>query len=497
MLGSILHAVEDESIDLDDAAHRLRLGAVQEQLPRTRSRSVRSSTEARPNGSRSASTCAARSARSARSCARTIARALASLQERTSGPRTTSNRGARRRRAAFGTSTRCIGKSSAYGKRSRAGRTSRRCRAARATRATAAAARESILELFATWDHLAERRALPDQLHVLELGVGNGNQARVWLDEFLRVDRELGPRLLPAPALPAGRLLAASARDRPRAACGTHAEHVSALVLDAMAPSKTLGFLKYKAFFVYISNVYDNLPTDEIARIDGHLFQVETRAYPRRRRGRAIAAAIGATADELPELIAAAAASGAGRSWPRRSRRALPTRSRRCASGAAVWEAIGLEERYVAGDPRRNGTSSRPGGRQRDHAVGRGSHTATSGCTSATGPRRASSIRCRCCTRTACSQCHDIFVTDTRRVRERVSRPGEVRRLGRELGERPGAGRASAGATASRWPSAISRTAPVRTSRRCSPRCANEVRSRSCCRPRSSARTPCRSGWDG
>src|SRR5262249_44694224 len=53
------------------------------------------------------------------------------------------------------------------------------------------AARELIMDLFAVWDELAARRALPEELHVLELGVGNGNQARVWLDEFLRLDREL------------------------------------------------------------------------------------------------------------------------------------------------------------------------------------------------------------------------------------------------------------------------------------------------------------------
>ena len=34
-----------------------------------------------------------------------------------------------------------------------------------------------------------------------------------------------------------------------------------------------------KAFLIYISNVYDNLPTDEIVRIGGHMYQVEVRAY--------------------------------------------------------------------------------------------------------------------------------------------------------------------------------------------------------------------------
>ena len=38
--------------------------------------------------------------------------------------------------------------------------------------------RATIRGLFAVWDSLAERRALPEELYVLELGVGNGNQAR-------------------------------------------------------------------------------------------------------------------------------------------------------------------------------------------------------------------------------------------------------------------------------------------------------------------------------
>jgi len=45
-------------------------------------------------------------------------------------------------------------------------------------------ARELIGELLAVWDSLDARRALPDQLYVVELGVGNGGQARTWLDTF-------------------------------------------------------------------------------------------------------------------------------------------------------------------------------------------------------------------------------------------------------------------------------------------------------------------------
>jgi hypothetical protein len=101
-----------------------------------------------------------------------------------------------------------------------------------------AAARELILQLFSVWDTLAERRALPDELYVLELGVGNGNQARVWLDEFRRLDHEMGREYyrrlhyLMGDYSPHVLQLA-------RKAVAHHAEHTSGLVLDATRPTET------------------------------------------------------------------------------------------------------------------------------------------------------------------------------------------------------------------------------------------------------------------
>jgi SAM-dependent methyltransferase len=212
-----------------------------------------------------------------------------------------------------------------------------------------AGARETILELFSIWDQLAARRALPDQLHVLELGVGNGNQARVWLDEFVRLDREQGRdyyRRLHYLMGDYSPHLLEMARNNVQ----KHADHVSGLVLDAMAPSKTLGFLKYKAFFVYISNVYDNLPTDEIARINGHNYQVETRAHLRLEDAERIAASVRTNLEDLPDLIMKLLrlgpelvaetyrdkfedVLGAVRFW------------------SDLWDALGLEERYVPLQP--------------------------------------------------------------------------------------------------------------------------------------------------
>ena len=166
------------------------------------------------------------------------------------------------------------------------------------------AARELILKLFTLWDNLAARRALPEELYVLELGVGNGNQARVFLDELRRLDREQGHgdyyrrlHYLMGDYSPHVLELA-------RKNVAHHAEHVSSLVLDALRPTETLGFLRYKAFLVYISNVYDNLPTDEVVRIGGHLFQVETRAGLARSDAESLAASVKAKPEELPELVA-------------------------------------------------------------------------------------------------------------------------------------------------------------------------------------------------
>ena len=213
----------------------------------------------------------------------------------------------------------------------------------------AAGARDSITRLFAIWDGLAERRALPDQLHVLEIGVGNGSQARVWLDTFLEIDRETGRdyyrRLHYLMGDYSPHLL-----DVARAQVRHHEDHTSTIVLDATKPSNTLGFLKYKTFFVYISNVYDNLPTDEIARIDGHLFQVETRAFLPAGPAAAIATDIGATPEELPDLVARLLRLGPellAETEPRR----FPGAHAAVRFWMKVWEAIGLEERYVALPP--------------------------------------------------------------------------------------------------------------------------------------------------
>jgi hypothetical protein len=205
--------------------------------------------------------------------------------------------------------------------------------------------RQAISGLFATWDSLAERRALPEELYVVELGVGNGNQASTWLDTFVEMDREHGRdyyrrlHYLMCDYSPHVLELA-------RATVCDHADHVSSFVLDALHPMTTLAFLRFKIFFVYISNVYDNLPTDEIATIGQREHLVETRAYLPEADAAAIAAQVATTPDALAALVGKLLRLG-----PELLAEAAPQHfadvPAAVAFWRACWQAVKLQERYV------------------------------------------------------------------------------------------------------------------------------------------------------
>jgi len=207
------------------------------------------------------------------------------------------------------------------------------------------AARELILELFKIWDDLDARQALPEELYIVELGVGNGNQARTWLDAFAELDvargRDYYHRLHYLMGDYSPHVL-----ERARKAVAHHGDRVNALVLDATHPAHTLGFLAGKAFLVYISNLYDNLPSDEVACIDGRMYLVEVRAYLRAAAARRIAETYGLALDQLGTLIDRLLRLG-----PELLSVSLPDRfpdpEHAVTFWRDVWDALRLQERYV------------------------------------------------------------------------------------------------------------------------------------------------------
>jgi hypothetical protein len=165
-----------------------------------------------------------------------------------------------------------------------------------------AAAAEVVGELMAVWDRLDKANALPDELYVIELGVGNGKQARVFLDEFRELDRRHGKGYY-------DRFhylmcdYSAHVLDLARETVAEHTDRVSSFALDATKPLTALSFLRDRVFLVYVSNVYDNLPTDEVAQLGGRTYLVQTRAYLTGEQAVELAESTSADIEQLPGLV--------------------------------------------------------------------------------------------------------------------------------------------------------------------------------------------------
>jgi hypothetical protein len=134
--------------------------------------------------------------------------------------------------------------------------------------------------------------------------------------------------------------------DRARQAVAHHGERVSALVVDATRPGITLGFLTGKAFLVYISNVYDNLPTDEVACIHGRMYRVEAQAYLTEEDADLITQKSGIGRDALVPLIDRLLRIG-----PELLSESAPEHfadpGQAVSFWRSAWDAIRLRERYV------------------------------------------------------------------------------------------------------------------------------------------------------
>ena len=130
----------------------------------------------------------------------------------------------------------------------------------------------------ATLNRLEEWSELPDEIHVLELGVGDGQGAKVWLDCLRGRVRGAGPRLPRPRALPDGRLLAPRAGTRARSASASTPTSCEGLELDFRNPMSALSDLRGKLLFAHTCNVYDNLPTDEVMRVGDHAYEPLVRA---------------------------------------------------------------------------------------------------------------------------------------------------------------------------------------------------------------------------
>jgi hypothetical protein len=106
-------------------------------------------------------------------------------------------------------------------------------------------------------------------------------------------------------------------------------------------PFKTLSFLRFKILYVHLTNVYDNLPFDELVRRDGRLYVVEVRSYVGPAAARHLTAEFGVSAAEIPNLVRRLLDIGP---------EALHDHERGMAFWRCVWTALRLDERLRAID---------------------------------------------------------------------------------------------------------------------------------------------------
>jgi hypothetical protein len=196
---------------------------------------------------------------------------------------------------------------------------------------------ETVLQLFEGLEALEKRGVLPAEVFVLEIGAGTGERAGLWLDRFRDLAESHGKDyygrvrfLLSDYSMPM--------LDRAHGNVLHHADKVSFIALDAVDPLKTLSFLRYKILFVHLSNLYDNLPTDEVARRDGRLYLVEGRAYVAGEAAAEVAARHGVEPESLPRQIELLLRVGPA---------AFPEPEVGVRFWRELWRLVRLEERYV------------------------------------------------------------------------------------------------------------------------------------------------------
>ncbi len=181
---------------------------------------------------------------------------------------------------------------------------------------------------------------LPPELYVMEIGVGSGERPRQWLTRFQELDREQGTEYYPRVRFllcDYSMVTLARAMDT----LGPHRHLGVPREVDAKDPFQSLSELRYKVLYIHLTNVYDNLPTDDAVLRDGRFYFVEVRPYLTTAVRDSLAAKFGIRAEEFPATIERLLENGPG---------VFDDQSRSMEFWMELWSAIRLEERLVTVD---------------------------------------------------------------------------------------------------------------------------------------------------
>ena len=123
-----------------------------------------------------------------------------------------------------------------------------------------------------------------------------------------------------------------------RPAVKKHIDLCSFIALDAMDPIKTLSFLRHKVLHVHSTNMYDNLPDEEVVWRDNRIFWVQCRAYLPPTDAVRISKACDVAIADIPAIVDRLLDVGIA---------ALPDRAKGMTFWMEVWKAMRTEERLV------------------------------------------------------------------------------------------------------------------------------------------------------
>jgi hypothetical protein len=200
-----------------------------------------------------------------------------------------------------------------------------------------AAIADCVADFWTLLRDLDSRKQLPEELFILEIGVGMGTRSGLWLDRFRALDQERGTKYYPRLRFLLGDY-SLSTLERSRPAVREHIDLCSFIVLDALNPLKNLAFLRHKILHIHLTNVYDNLPDEEIARRDGRLYAVQVRAYVSSADAQRIAKKFEIPMAEIARTVNRLLEGGPDY---------LADRRRGLAFWQQIWNSMRLEERLV------------------------------------------------------------------------------------------------------------------------------------------------------
>jgi hypothetical protein len=197
---------------------------------------------------------------------------------------------------------------------------------------------DSVLEFWNLLRQLDSQNQLPPEVFALEIGVGLGTRAKLWMNDFRKLDHEKGTNYYPRLRFLLGDY-SLSTLERSRPNVQDHIELCSFIALDALDPTKTLSFLRHKILHVHLTNVYDNLPDEELVWREGRIYWVQVRAYLAAADAARIATACGAPIADIPKIVRRLLQIGP---------ECLPEKSHGMIFWQEVWKALRFEERLVS-----------------------------------------------------------------------------------------------------------------------------------------------------